>query len=47
MATILIVEDMPVNQLVTRRILEKNDYEVEIAENGLIAFEMALSLIHI
>ena len=31
---ILLVEDNPINQMVARRMLEKNGYDVAVAENG-------------
>lgn len=36
---ILLVEDNPTNQLVTRRIIEKLGYRIEVAENGQKALE--------
>ncbi|WP_296147823.1 response regulator [uncultured Flavobacterium sp.] len=37
---ILVVEDNKINQIVTRKILEKNDFECMIAEDGFVALEM-------
>lgn len=37
---ILVVEDNKINQIVTRKILEKNDFQCMIAENGFVALEM-------
>lgn len=38
---ILVAEDNPVNQLLARRLLTKNQHEVVIVENGLLAVEAA------
>lgn len=37
---ILVVEDNKINQIVTRKILEKNNFQCAIAENGFVAIEM-------
>ena len=37
---ILVVEDNKINQMVTRKILEKNNFSCSIAENGYIALEI-------
>ncbi|WP_194851916.1 response regulator [Nonlabens antarcticus] len=37
---ILVVEDNKINQMVTRKILEKDNVHCKVAENGLIAVEM-------
>lgn len=37
---VLIFEDNPVNQIVTRKLLESAGYEVDVAENGKIGIEM-------
>ena len=36
---ILVVEDNKINQMITRKILEKNKMECEVADNGEIAIE--------
>ena len=36
---ILIVEDNPMNQFLTQKILEKNNFNIFIAENGQVACE--------
>jgi signal transduction histidine kinase/CheY-like chemotaxis protein len=41
---VLLAEDNPVNQKLIRRVLEKMGLKVDLAVNGQIAFEMALSL---
>ncbi len=38
---ILVVEDNPVNQLITRELLERRGAVVEVADNGRIALDMA------
>ena len=38
---ILVVEDNPINQYLTKRLLEKQGYAVRIAENGLCGVELA------
>ncbi len=37
---ILVVEDNKINQIVTRKILEKNNFACKIAEDGFVALEM-------
>jgi len=37
---ILVVEDNKINQIVTRKILQKNNFECEIAEDGFVAIEI-------
>lgn len=41
MMRILLAEDNPVNQMITKRIVEKLGTIVDIAQNGMIAVEMA------
>jgi two-component system aerobic respiration control sensor histidine kinase ArcB len=41
MMRILLAEDNPVNQMITKRIVEKLGTVVDIAQNGMIAVEMA------
>lgn len=36
---ILVVEDNKINQIVTKKILEKNNFECEVVDNGIIALE--------
>ena len=36
---LLVVEDNKINQMITRKILEKNEMECEVADNGEIAIE--------
>ena len=38
--TILVVEDNPINQLITTRLLEKAGHSVRLADNGRVALEM-------
>jgi len=38
--SILVVEDNKINQMVTKKILEKNNFKCDIAEDGLLALEM-------
>lgn len=38
--SILVVEDNKINQMVTKKILEKNNFKCDIAEDGLLAIEM-------
>jgi CheY-like chemotaxis protein len=39
---VLIVDDSPVIQKTTKRILMKNGYEVELASNGLLGLNMMM-----
>lgn len=39
-ARVLLAEDNKINQLVTRRMLEKRGFDVEVAANGRVALEM-------
>ena len=36
---ILVVEDNKINQIVTKKIIEKNNFECEVVENGILALE--------
>ncbi len=38
--SILVVEDNKINQMVTKKILEKNNFKCDIAEDGLLALDM-------
>ena len=37
--SVLVVEDNKINQMVTRKIIEKNNFECDICENGILAIE--------
>ncbi len=43
LAEILLVEDNPVNQMFTKRVLEKGHYNVTIAQNGIEALDQVRS----
>jgi signal transduction histidine kinase/ActR/RegA family two-component response regulator len=36
---VLVVEDNKINQIVTKKIIEKNNFECEVVDNGIIALE--------
>jgi len=38
--TILVVEDNKINQMVTKKILEKNNFKCDVVEDGLLALDM-------
>ncbi|MDB5033385.1 MAG: rpfC [Chlorobi bacterium] len=40
---VLVAEDNPVNQLLARRVLEKDGHAVVVAENGLLALDLLLA----
>jgi signal transduction histidine kinase len=43
---VLVVEDVPTNQMLIRRVLEKRGHQVEVAENGREAVQRAASFVY-